>query len=48
MLFNFSDIEEQMNVSLISKYGIQFGIEVETMLRDLDIDYTPILDERWQ
>ena len=48
VLFNFSDIEEQMNVSLISKYGIQFSIEVETMLKDLDIDYTPILDERWQ
>lgn len=48
VIFNFNDIEEQMNVTMVSKYGVNFGLEVEKMLEDMNLSFTPMIDERWQ
>ncbi len=48
VIFNFNDIEEQMNVTMVSKYGVNFGLEVEKMLEDMNLSFTPLIDERWQ
>ncbi len=48
VIFNFNDVEEQMSVAMVSKYGVKFGLEVEKMLEDMDIYYQPIIDEKWQ
>ena len=48
VIFNFNDVEEQMSVALVSKYGVKFGLDVEKMLDDMNISYNAIIDERWQ
>lgn len=48
VIFNFNDVEEQMSVALVSKYGVKFGLDVEKMLDDMNIYYNAIIDERWQ
>ncbi len=47
VIFNFSDIEENMSVTMVSKYGIQFNSDVVEMLKEMEVYFTPITDERW-
>jgi DNA polymerase-3 subunit alpha len=47
VIFNFSDIEENMSVAMVSKYGIQFNSDVVEMLKEMEVYFTPITDERW-
>ncbi len=47
VIFNFSDVEENMSVAMVSKYGIEFNSDVVEMLKEMEVYFTPITDERW-
>jgi hypothetical protein len=36
-----------MSVAMVSKYGIQFNSDVVEMLKEMEVYFTPITDERW-
>lgn len=45
---NIMDTEEKMDVKMVARNGCNFGPDVQQMLDELEIKYTPRLDSRWK
>lgn len=47
LYFNFYDADENMTLRMVSRAGLNFTNEVREMLNDMEVVYTPRLDDRW-
>ncbi len=47
LYFNFNDVEEKMEVTMISVNGINYNAEVKEMLDEMEVDFSFQLNDRW-
>jgi DNA polymerase-3 subunit alpha len=47
LYFNFYDADENMTLRMVSRAGLNFTNDVREMLNDMEVVYTPRLDDRW-